>query len=185
MDGQGNIEETARQWAKAQRKAGKSDEELRTEMLKKGYSASFINNLLKKRSKLFYIIPLAIIILIAAVYFLAPYIPGVISSISSKSCATQACFITAADSCSAVKMQQVEAGSLFSYSEKGCILTKTLKTMNETEPAEMKDLLEGKSLTCAYTSGDFNENWINTLSIGIENCSGELKDAIDELVYAV
>ena len=184
MDELGNLEKTAREWAKAQRKAGKTDEELKTEMLRKGYSTGLINKLLKKKSKILYIIPLIVLILVA-VYFLIQYIPGIISSISSKSCSTQECFITAANSCSSVKMQQTEAGSLFDYSEKGCILTKTAAKLNETEPVEIKDLLEGKSLTCGYSQGNFNENWLKTLSIGIENCSGDLKDAIDELAYAV
>ena len=184
MNELGNLEQTAREWVKAQRKAGKSDEEIRTEMLKRGYSAGIINRLLRKKSKILYLLPLAIVILIAA-YFLAPYIPNLISSISAKTCATQDCFIAAANSCSAVRMQQVEAGSLFDYSEKNCALTKTATKLNETEPQEIKDLLEGKSLVCNYSQGNFNENWINTLSIGIEDCSGELKDAIDELIYSV
>ena len=181
MDG---IEKKAREWVKTQRQAGKDDSDIKGEMLRKGYSAELADKLLKRKSRLLYIIPVLIIIAVG-VYFALAFILSSISIFFSEVCTTQECFISAANNCENVKMQQVEAGSLFEYSAKSCIMEKTLKTINETEPVEMKDLLEGKSLTCSYAQNNFNENWVKTLSIGIEDCSGELKDAIDELVYAV
>ena len=188
MNELGNLEKTAKEWVKAERKAGKSDEELRSEMLRKGYAPGLINRVLaeKKISKLWIIIPL-ILIIAAAVYFALPFIIPLVQNITltGKSCSTQECFISAANNCEAVKMEQNEAGSLFRYSTSNCIMTKTLSKINGLEPAEIKSLLEGKSLECAYEKGAFNTYWISALSIGLENCSGELKDAIDELSYAV
>jgi len=176
-----DTEKEAKIWASSQRKSGKSDSDIRTEMLNKGYSPALINKLLRKKGRLLIYIFIAAI-LAAGIYFLIP----VISTISfSKSCDSQECFLTAANNCENAKFQQTEAGSLFEYSANKCVLTKTLKKINETEPVEMKDLLEGKSLTCSYTFGGFNENWIKTLSIDIDACSGELKDSIEELMLAV
>jgi hypothetical protein len=177
------TEKKAKTWISAQRKKGKDDRDIRTEMLKNGYSADVISKLLKKRRG-FWLIPLLIVIAVG-IYFLIPFVSSFISNLSAQTCATQDCFILAANSCKSVKMQQIEEGSLFEYSARNCVLTKTLKKMNETEPVEMKDLLEGKSLQCSYTAGTFDEKWITTISIDIENCSGDLKDAIDELVLSI
>ena len=134
----------------------------------------------KKRIWPFILGALIVIAVILAVIFILPSF-----SIGSKKCADKACFVTAANNCENVAFEQLEEGSLFGYSARSCVLTKTLKKMNETEPAEMKDLLEGKSLSCKYSAESFNENWVNTLSLDLGDCTGDLKDAIDELAAAV
>jgi hypothetical protein len=180
------LESKIKTWIKEQRKKGSKNSEIRSAMLDKGYSNEIANKLLRKSNVPNYILYALIIVLIGiGIYFLIPFITSFVSGLSAQVCSTQDCFIAAANECKSVKIQQNEAGSLFDYSEKNCILTKTLTKMNETEPQEMVDLLQGKSLTCTYAKGSFNTDWINTLSLSLENCSGDLKDAIDELAYAV
>jgi len=176
-------------WIKAQRTEGIKDFELRAKLLQKGYPSSMVADLLvqRKSPNILRLLPyfLVLIIVVAGIYFLIPVLSNALSGISGMTCTDQTCFINAANSCRTVKMQQVEAGSLFSYSEKGCVLTKTATKLNETEPYEMKQLLEGKSMQCSYAKGNFSENLVKTLSIGIEGCSGDLKDALDELIAAI
>ena len=52
----------------------------------------------------------------------------------------------------------------------------------DTEPEEVKLLFEGKSMTCTWTQGNFDEDLVNTFSLGIENCEGRLALAIASLV---
>jgi len=139
----------------------------------------------KKSSVLKYVfIAVAAILIIALIYFAYPFVIQQASAVlsGSENCETSECFITAANSCKSATFEKEEAGSIFSYSASNCILTKTVKQLNEIEPQEIKDLLEGKSMTCAYTENTFNANWINTFSVDIESCSGDLKDALDILI---
>jgi len=122
---------------------------------------------------------LIIIVILVAIVIL----PSV--TLGSKKCADKSCFIAAANNCENVVFEQDEEGSIFKYASKDCVLTKTAVKLNIDEPQEMKDLLEGKSLTCEYLTGAFNEDWTDTLSLSLDDCSGELKDAIDELAAAV
>jgi len=122
------------------------------------------------------------LIVIAVILIIIFIFPSV--AIGSKKCADKACFVTAANNCENVILEQNEEGSTFKYEAKSCVLTKTAVNLNIDEPQEMKDLLEGKSLQCTYITGAFNEDWTDTLSLSLEDCSGELKDAIDELAAA-
>jgi hypothetical protein len=45
----------------------------------------------------------------------------------------------------------------------------------------MKNILEGKNLTCKYEVGKFDENWTSSLILDIENCEGELRDKLTSL----
>ena len=52
----------------------------------------------------------------------------------------------------------------------------------EGEDAELKALIEGKSMTCPYAPGSFNSQLMENLFAGIDECDGELKDIIQQLV---
>ena len=91
-------------------------------------------------------------------------------------CTTKECFIASAQECNADEMTLTEDAGTFTYSAKDCIFTKTLVSTSGTP--EIKNALEGKSLTCAYQKGSFDTRWINSLVYGVELCQGELKDAI-------
>jgi len=187
-----NIEKRAIDYVKGRLKDGSSTYSIRRELLDKNYSSETADMLIQKAKKRFPIL-IFLIILIAAgvaalIYFLAPLIAPLISQIgtifvSEKNCGSDSeCFITAANLCQSAKFQNNIAGSVYEYKTKDCVLTKTALKINETEPQEIKDIFEGQSMTCEYSNGYFNENWLNTLSTDAELCEGGLKDAIDMIV---
>lgn len=98
-------------------------------------------------------------------------------------CADKACFISAANDCQDLSITSVEDIGTFQYSSaKNCTFAKTLVSLNSAETAEMKTLLEGKSFACKYKKGAFDSRLVNTLLFGSENCTGELKEILAELV---
>jgi len=178
-----STEKRALEYIRARLKRGASESDIRRELLAKNYSSELADKLLgkaKPKGKIFIFIIVGILILaaIAAAYF------WLLPMLTVQSCADEACFITAADDCKTATFSNALAGSVFEYKTKNCILTKTLIQINETEPAEIRDLLEGKSMTCNYAKGNFAPELVLTISIGIEACQGELKDGIELLAVA-
>ncbi len=101
-------------------------------------------------------------------------------------CSTKECFIDAANECKDVRSTFAEESGTFVYaSSNDCVLTKTLVSAHPGESPEMKALLEGKSMTCKYERGSFDERWVTSLVFGSENCEGGLKDAIAQLLVFI
>ena len=99
------------------------------------------------------------------------------------SCTTKDCFIASANDCKGIAMTLTEKAGIFTYaSSTDCVLTKTLVRLDPSETPEMKDVLEGKSMTCKYKKGEFDERWVTSLIYGIEYCDGELRDNLAELL---
>ncbi|MFZ0005089.1 MAG: hypothetical protein WCC86_09265 [Methanoregula sp.] len=95
----------------------------------------------------------------------------------------EAGFITAANACTDTNITVIDdVGTMRYASSPGCVFTKTLVSLNATETQEMKSLLEGKSMTCMYTKGNFDPQLVTSLVGGMENCTGDLKDDIGNLV---
>lgn len=95
-------------------------------------------------------------------------------------CSTNECFASVADSCRAVDMTRNEDFGTINYAAKDCTFTKTIAGTNENP--EMKKLLEGKSLSCTYEKGNFDRRLLASMIEGIDNCNGELKGIIGELL---
>jgi len=104
------------------------------------------------------------------------------SNISTSTCLDKQCFITAANKCGNETIQITEDYGVVKYSISGCVFTKTIISLASTENADMKKIVEGKNMTCLYTKGQFDQDWTNLLVLGIEKCSGGLKDAIADLL---
>lgn len=99
-----------------------------------------------------------------------------------KECPDSYCFISAADSCKDVSWTDyTQDGEVFEYSANDCVMNKTLLVAGLDEPEEVRLAIEGKSLSCKYNKGEFNANWLITLSVNLENCEGELKEVIEDL----
>ena len=99
----------------------------------------------------------------------------------------QPCFIKAANNCENLSILFTDSVGTFNYTSTGysptdCVFTKTLVTLNSSETAEMKTLLEGKNMTCGYSKGKFDARLVTTLVSGIEYCRGDLKDALGGLI---
>jgi hypothetical protein len=105
-----------------------------------------------------------------------------VSNTSTPVCSNKQCFVTAANLCDNETIQITEDYGVVKYSISGCILTKTIVSMNQNESADVKKIVEGKSMTCIYPKGNFDQDWINSLVLGAEKCDGGLKDAIMDLL---
>ncbi len=103
-----------------------------------------------------------------------------------ETCTEKECFVQQANDCKKIEITLTEEAGAFKYAASNeCKFTKTLVSLNENETTEMKNLLEGKSFTCNYDKGKFDQRWAYTLIFGTEECNGELKDTlIDLLVFA-
>jgi len=179
-------ERIAKKWILRKRAKNISDSSIRNEMLKKGYQPYLVDRWLfegriKKDWIKYWKIPVGILVIIGLV-FGGIYL---FSNAGVKVCTTDECFIGLADQCKPVKMGKEEAGSLYELSAENCVFTKHLKEMSAEEPEEMVGLLEGKSMTCEYLEGTFNPDWVETISVGIEECEGELRIALDALIDAL
>ncbi len=98
-------------------------------------------------------------------------------------CTTKDCFIASANACTDLTITVTEAAGTFSYaSSNDCLFTKTLVTPNANETQQMKTLLQGKSLTCKYVKGKFDQRWVTSLIYGMEYCKGQLKDVLGQLM---
>ncbi len=112
------------------------------------------------------------------VSFVVPIIP--------KDCATTECFIEAANDCRKAKLEVVDdADMLWRYRVAAFCrgFEKTLVVLNDKETARMKELLEGKSLSCNYTKENFDKRWLASVIFGLENCDGELKETLGQLLF--
>jgi len=175
----GKIEE----WVFAVRKRGWNDQRIEKEMRGKGYSNLFIQKTLEEfpsnSAWKKYLIPTIVSIFAIAVIVIV-FLN--FSVFYTKSCSNDLCFSELANQCKPVKMEKNIAGSMYTFTEKACILTKRVEKMNETEPAQMVSFLESRSMDCSYEPGNFDNNLITTVSLGMENCSGKLVDSIKDLM---
>ncbi len=92
------------------------------------------------------------------------------------------CFISVANNCENASMLFTNEVGTFNYSTSDCVFTKTLITLNSTETEEMKNLLQGKSMTCRYEKGKFDQRLATSLIFGMEYCEGDLKEALAQLI---
>jgi hypothetical protein len=99
------------------------------------------------------------------------------------SCSDATCFIAAANNCDDMNVTLTGKVATFAYtSSSSCVFTKTLLSVDQNETQKMKDFLVGKSMICTYGKGKFNPDLVTSLVDGMENCTGDLKDAISELL---
>lgn len=108
--------------------------------------------------------------------------PPALSPPAITGCNDKTCFISAANDCKDTSLTLTEDFGVLKYSSKDCIFTKTLVSLNANETEEMKTLLEGKSMTCKYENGKFDQRLVTSLIYGTEYCDGELKDALGQLI---
>ncbi len=104
---------------------------------------------------------------------------------NSNQCMTKDCFVEAANNCGKSVMVQDEQGLRIMYEVENCKFIKTVIEVPAEEPEELRRMVEGKSLECVFDEGLFNEAWVDTLSIGIEECEGDLKESLEEITIIV
>ncbi len=97
-------------------------------------------------------------------------------------CNDAGCFIAAANNCGNASILYTDSVGTFNYTTSNCVFIKTLVSLDANETQDMKDALEGKNLTCIYDQGQFDQRWVSSLLYGTENCTGDLKEALGELI---
>lgn len=116
-------------------------------------------------------------------------ISSIISFMHSSSCTDMNCFIAQASQCQAAAYEETTKIGTISYSitaeNSSCLFTKEIVKLSENEDPFLKSVLEGKKMQCAYSQGKFNAQWTNSLIEGLEDCQGELKEAIGQLLILV
>jgi len=107
-----------------------------------------------------------------------------------KNCNYADCLVFAANDGKAANFQSTDkAGIEWSYQIKrdffgNHTFVKTALRVDDTEPQFIKELLQGKSLTCTYEVGAFDKRLVTSLFYGIgDNCSGELKENLGQLLF--
>lgn len=140
----------------------------------------------KKAIKYALIAALILIVIVPLlVYLFSPQSRSFFSTGPEISCPDEVCFISTANECGNARMQKSIEGSTFEFSTIGCTLTKNLMRVSPEEPAEIRELLEGKAMECEYTRSQFDNNTLDSLMAGSENCEGELGDAIADLIGSI
>ena len=172
-----------------ERSRGFSDDIIKKGLKKAGYKKSeieplFVHSMPTKHHSL-YIIMAAVIILVLALIFLLPFLMN-LTSTQLYDCDTTECFIEYANNCDPAELEINEEGTLQTYQIlPGCNFYREYTILAADEPDAIRELLEGKSMTCQYTEGNFDTDLINTVSIGIENCEGDLVDGLEVIILAV
>lgn len=98
-----------------------------------------------------------------------------------KICEDIECFVEKANDCGYVTLELDQNRGLYYFGAENCVFTKIILAL-DGESEEMMELLQQKRLDCPYEKGGFNEEWITSDINGLEDCSGELKDVLMELL---
>ncbi len=90
------------------------------------------------------------------------------------------CFISQANECKPA-LATIPIGSItFLYNTTGnCSIQKTVTFVSAEEPPTTRTLLEGKSVICKYERGEFDNRLIQNMTLGMEDCDGQLKYAFE------
>lgn len=146
-------------------------------MAKKKVIETFYNpNVKKPKSKLWILILLLIIALAGAVYL---YLP--------KDCGTDKnCFIQKAQTCSKAGVIAYKEGNEFIYEIKDktgsdCVFYVKMNRMKENTDYNLVKILEGKDMICRMPLENFKINPLADTKDIIDNCSGSLKEALQQL----
>lgn len=114
----------------------------------------------------------------AIILIIAAFLSVAVLSFLPMKCNFDECFIEQANKCKAATYTKSIEGTTFRLETKDCLLTKTIVNMGLDEPEEIKEEFLGKSMVCSYVEGDFSPLYLTTISGMINNCEGELRDAL-------
>jgi len=122
------------------------------------------------------------VILLSFMLFGCLATPPALPKAGVSGCATKECFLTAANACSNATLKLNDSFGTVLLSTNNCTFKKTIIALDPKESTQIKDLVEGTSMTCAYEKSKFDYDWMNSLVLGVEKCDGTLKDAIVDLL---
>ncbi|MFC1774809.1 hypothetical protein ACFLZN_00740 [Nanoarchaeota archaeon] len=142
----------------------------------------------RKYPKLWIALGVIFIVFVVLILILSLAIIVVIDIYGTTKCKTKTCFISEANRCKSSELIiQENIGIVMYKSDESfsdyCSMTKTIVELDDKQ--EMKDLLENKTMRCNYWKGKFDERLVNSLTLGIEECFGELKVTLGDLMIFV
>lgn len=105
-------------------------------------------------------------------------------------CTDLKCFVAKADQCTPATYEETTTVGTIDYtistgSGDSCALTKQVIALDKKENDLIKKLLENKLMVCIYVKNQFNGQWMTSMIEGLDNCEGELKDAVGRLLLLV
>ncbi len=171
-----------------ERKRGFSDDKIKTALIKAGYKKKDLNPLFQKSGKVEVAksFDMKNVGKVLTVIFLVLFIGFIAYAFLNNECDTIDCFIEHANECKPTSLEVDDSGTIHYYEiQDNCVFYREYTKLADDEPQEVVDLLLGKSLTCNYALGEFNTDWVNTISIGLEDCEGELVDSMNVIIAAV
>jgi hypothetical protein len=92
-----------------------------------------------------------------------------------------ACFIESANNCDNAVMTKTIETANYKFRTNNCVLEKEIKSFSAEEPDAVKKLFTGLDMDCSYEEGKFDVNLINSLTGGLDKCTGKLKDTVLEV----
>lgn len=101
----------------------------------------------------------------------------------SKNCkSNEECFNTAAAKCSKAKVITYSEDNKYNYEILGrkndnCIINVKLLELSQAQPADMKQALEGRDMTCAISLENLKTKNLNQIEDLNDLCTGSLKEA--------
>ena len=124
-----------------------------------------------------------IFIIIVILLIILFYSGGLIGKAYVTECDTSACFIEKANACEpAIYTTTMGTTTVEMEILPGCELKKTILALDETEPAEVRTFFTGKTMTCDYEQGNFDEDFAFQISGPLDECEGNLVDAINAVI---
>ncbi|MEK6813024.1 MAG: hypothetical protein AABX86_02840 [Nanoarchaeota archaeon] len=173
-----------KEFVKNARKQGKDIEAIREDFKKQGYPDYIAEYYMRKKKHipaLLIIVVLCIAIGAGALYIFKPQI---IPKLLLEKCADKACFLQKADACEPAFFAQNEQGTFMELTSRNCKLTKKIVQVSPQEKEDIRKAVTGKSMICRYEKNYFNKNWVNTMTLDIQQCEGQLKDTIMSILNA-
>jgi len=147
-----------------------------------------INKLLNKRlrklkqkpskTRYLFIFILALVIIAAITYFLyTTYNKEPVV------CTDLGCFLEQAANCEpAIYTTKIATATIELKIKPGCKLIKKILGLDSDEAAEIRAFFTGKEMTCSYDKGAFNPVLAKQISGPLDDCTGNLVDAIKAVV---
>lgn len=132
--------------------------------------------------------PLVVIGIAVLLLLLGIYMGGITSTL----CTDVGCFIARANQCKTVTYDETTDIGTISYSVDGgktagtyCVMTKEIVELDKNEDAFLKTALEKKTMECVYSPYKFNGQWMTSMVEGLEDCHGDLKEVVGQLLLLV
>jgi len=110
------------------------------------------------------------------------YIGG---TVKQGTCRNEECFINLSNQCMKADLLLDHGFGTIAYHSENCMFQKSIIKITDPDSQELKPLLEGKTMNCTYEKGDFDEDWVYSMTAGIEKCDGELVTNTAKLMILV